>query len=77
MIPLNRTCKQVSALLIARQDQQLPWTDRLALRLHMAICTTCPRFERQILTMGNAMKQWRNYDASESKSPNNHKQEPK
>jgi hypothetical protein len=70
MIPLNRTCKQVSALLIAREDRRLPWTDRLALRLHMAICVTCPKFERQILTMGNAMKQWRNYDASESASPN-------
>ena len=69
MIPLNRTCKQVSALLIAREDQRLPWADRLALRLHIAICATCPRFERQILTMGNAMKQWRNYDASTPASP--------
>ncbi len=67
MIPFNRTCKQVSALVIAREDRQLPWADRLALRLHMAMCATCPRFERQVLTMGNAMKQWRNYGGTQPK----------
>ena len=76
MIPLNRTCKQVSALVIAREDRQLPWTDRLALRLHMALCAACPKFERQVLTMGNAMKHWRNYHASESKIPDNKRETP-
>jgi len=59
--PFRRTCKEFSALLIAREDRALPLSDRLALRLHMAICQACPRFERQLLTMRNAMKQWRNY----------------
>lgn len=59
--PFRRTCKEVSALLIAREDRELPLSDRLALRLHMAMCQACPRFERQLLTMRNAMKQWRNY----------------
>lgn len=64
--PFRRTCKEVSALLIAREDRELPLSDRLALRLHMAMCQACPRFERQLLTMRNAMKQWRNYaDADE------------
>ena len=66
MIPFNRTCKQVSALVIAREDRQLPWADRLALRLHMAMCQACPRFERQLLTMRNAMGQWRNYSDNEN-----------
>ncbi|MDR7148164.1 hypothetical protein J2W49_000092 [Hydrogenophaga palleronii] len=65
--PFRRTCKEVSALLIAREDRELPLADRLALRLHMAMCQACPRFERQLLTMRNAMKQWRNYaDADEA-----------
>jgi hypothetical protein len=64
--PFRRTCKEVSALLIASEDRELPLADRLALRLHMAMCQACPRFERQLLTMRNAMKQWRNYaDADE------------
>lgn len=62
-MPIQRTCKEVTALVIAREDRALPWRDRLALRLHMAICAACPTFERQVLTMRNAMKQWKNYEA--------------
>jgi hypothetical protein len=59
--PLRRTCKQVAALLIAREDRDLPLHERLALRMHLAMCEACPRFERQVLTLRNAMKQWRQY----------------
>lgn len=59
--PLRRTCKEVSALLIAREDRALPLVERMALRLHMALCEACPKFERQLLTMRNAMGRWRNY----------------
>ena len=65
MMPLNRTCKQAAALMVAREDLALPWADRLALRLHLLICKTCPRFERQMLGMRNSLKQWRNYQAPE------------
>ena len=61
MMILRRTCKQTAQLLIAREDRSLPWNDRLALRLHLVACKACPRFERQLLTMRNAMRQWRNY----------------
>ena len=59
--PFKRTCKEVSALLIAREDRDLPLADRLALRVHMAMCQACPSFERQVLTMRNATKNWRQY----------------
>jgi len=49
---------------IAREDRMLSWRDRLAVRMHMTICAACPTFERQILTLHNAMKQWRNYEKS-------------
>lgn len=65
MLPLNRTCKEVAAILVAREDRALGLADRLALRLHMAMCGTCPKFERQILTMRNTMRQWRNYTGEE------------
>ena len=58
---LRRTCKQVAALLIAREDRTLPVSDRIALRLHLAACQACPIFERQILTVRNALRQWRHY----------------
>lgn len=60
-LPFMRTCKEASALMLAREDQNLPMQERLALRLHLAICAACPRFERQLLTMRSAMRQWRNY----------------
>lgn len=60
-LPLMRSCKEVTALVIAREDRSLPVAERLALRMHMAMCKACPRFERQVLTMRNAMKQWRGY----------------
>ena len=56
------TCKEVTALVIASEDRVLPWQDRLALRMHMVICAACPRFARQVLTMRNVMKPWRNYE---------------
>jgi len=58
---LRRTCKEVAALLVAREDRALPVAERVALRLHLAACTACPKFERQILTMRNAFARWRNY----------------
>jgi hypothetical protein len=61
MMPLNRTCKQATALMVAREDRVLGWPDRVALRLHLMICRACPRFERQMLGMRNQLKQWRNY----------------
>jgi hypothetical protein len=70
MIPLKRTCREVAAILVAREDRKLGLADRLALRLHMAICDACPRFERQMLTMRNGLKQWRNYTFHEDSTKN-------
>ena len=58
---LRRTCKEVAALLVAREDRSLPAIERVALRLHLAACGACPKFERQLLTMRNALARWRNY----------------
>ena len=35
--------------------------DTVALRLHLLACQACPTFERQVLTMRNALRQWRHY----------------
>jgi hypothetical protein len=61
MMFLRRTCKEVTVLLVTREDRQLPVIERLALRLHLAACTACPVFERQLLTMRNALRRWRHY----------------
>jgi hypothetical protein len=61
MLLKKPTCKEVSALVVAREDRSLSMIERIQLRTHMWICKACPGFERQILTMRNAMRQWRNY----------------
>ncbi len=61
MMILRRTCKEVSALLVAREDRALPVVERVALRFHLAACQACPVFERQLLTMRNAFQRWRHY----------------
>lgn len=68
-LPLMRPCKEVAALVIAREDRRLPLREQVALRLHMAICKACPNFERQVLTMRNAMNSWRNYSEDEGQKP--------
>jgi hypothetical protein len=68
-LPLMPTCKQVAALLIANEDHAIRLSERLRVRLHLMACKTCPHFERQLLTMRNAMRQWRNYEPDDPPSP--------
>ena len=56
---LRRTCKEVAALLVAREDRALPLSEQVALRLHLAACHACPRFERQLRLMRRAFGAWR------------------
>ena len=58
---LNRNCREVTALVLARHERELGPVERLAVRLHMVICAACPRFERQVALMRRALPRWRAY----------------
>lgn len=58
---LRMTCKEAAALIVAREDRPIAWGDKVVLRLHLMACKACPNFEKQLLTMRNSMKQWRQY----------------
>ncbi|HEU4457519.1 MAG TPA: zf-HC2 domain-containing protein [Methylibium sp.] len=60
-LPLRRTCREAALLMSTRNDRELPWTERLALRLHLAACDACPAFDRQMRLMDEAMGRWRAY----------------
>ena len=62
-IPFRITCKQATALLIAQEDRKIDMSDRVALRLHVYACETCPNFEQQLMIMRKSLKLWRNYGA--------------
>ena len=55
------SCKQAAALLVAREDRALAVSNRVGLRIHLWACKACPNFEKQLLTMREGLKQWRNY----------------
>lgn len=56
---LRMTCKQAAALLVAREDRDIDFGDKVGLRLHLLACKACPNFEKQLSIMRNSMKQWR------------------
>lgn len=68
MKSLRRTCREVSELVIAREDRPLALPDQVALRLHLLVCKTCPSFENQVLTVRAAMGAWRQ-GASDANPP--------
>lgn len=56
---LRRSCREVAALLIAREDRTLSVPDHIALKLHLLACKACPKFEQQVLTLRSALGSWR------------------
>lgn len=56
-----RTCREVAALISAREDRALSPTERVVLRAHAFICVRCTRWERQVKFMSKSMDAWKNY----------------
>ena len=62
MIKITRSCREVTALVLAEADRQLSVRERLAIRLHMLICKACPPFERQVRFLNrDVLPRWRRY----------------
>lgn len=45
------TCRNATELASRAMDERLPLSNRMALRLHLAICDNCARFNRQLQEM--------------------------
>jgi hypothetical protein len=57
-------CRDVSTLISTDTLASAPWTRRLAVRLHLAMCRHCRRFARQIeLLRRSARTMGREFDA--------------
>jgi hypothetical protein len=61
MKSLFRSCREVTELVLGGEDRRLGLLERLAVRFHMQICAACPRFERQVALMRQALPRWRAY----------------
>ncbi len=53
------TCKDASHLLSERQERPLRLRERWGLRLHLWMCVSCRRFERQLAVIRQAMRSLR------------------
>ncbi|HEV2221277.1 MAG TPA: zf-HC2 domain-containing protein [Casimicrobiaceae bacterium] len=53
------SCKEASRLLSQREERRFSLGERVRLRLHLAACVACARFERQLALMRNAMSRYR------------------
>jgi len=49
------SCKHTSRLISEAQERKLNLTERISLRLHVWMCNSCRRFEKQIVFMRKIM----------------------
>jgi Putative zinc-finger len=54
-------CRQATSLTLLKRDRPLSLTERLRLRVHLAMCHACTRFARQQDLISGAMGPWRAY----------------
>ncbi len=53
-----KTCREVHRLVAAGYDRELGWGERVQIRLHLAICDACRRFDRQMRLLHAAMRRF-------------------
>jgi len=51
-------CKEASRLLSQREDRELAISERLALRMHLALCSACVRVSEQLDFLRKAVSQY-------------------
>lgn len=53
---LGLSCRHASVLLSRAQDGPLTFSERLAMRMHLLICRSCRRFNRQLSLIRQTLK---------------------
>jgi len=56
-----RNCREVTRLVLERENRPLTTVERIAVRIHLGICLMCTRFTGQVKLMNSAMAQWKQY----------------
>ena len=56
-----RNCREVTRLVLERENRTLTLVERFAVRFHLGICLMCTRFTGQVKLMNRAMAQWKRY----------------
>jgi len=53
---LIKNCKETSLLVTQSLDRRLTWTERVGMRIHLAVCDNCTRFMKQM----RMIREWLN-----------------
>jgi hypothetical protein len=56
------TCRQATQLLSEKQDRQLVLREQSNLQLHLLVCRSCRRYGKQIKTLSQLSKTFKNFD---------------
>jgi hypothetical protein len=54
---MKLSCREASHLVSEGLDRRLGWVERIALRVHLAICEGCTNFSRQVAFLRKAVQQ--------------------
>ena len=57
----HRNCREVTRLVLERENRRLTLVERIAVRFHLGICVMCTRFTGQVRLMNRAMAHWQQY----------------
>lgn len=52
------SCKQVAERISKSADDSISRREKVAVALHLMMCSYCRRFQRQVRFLGSAFKQW-------------------
>ena len=56
------TCRQATQLLSEQQDRQLLLKEQSGLQLHLMMCRSCRRFDKQMKTLSVLSKAYKRFD---------------
>jgi len=57
-VGIRLSCRDATRLISQGMDRRLSFAEKLALRLHVAICDACTRFTRQAKFLRRALKSY-------------------
>ena len=59
------TCRQATQLLSEKQDRQLLLKEQSGLQFHLMLCRSCRRFGKQMKTISELSKAYKQFDVDE------------
>jgi hypothetical protein len=65
MVRVMPPCKDIAILISQSMDQRLPLTKRISIRLHVAMCSLCRRYEKQLRLLRESTGRYANPDENE------------